>query len=228
MISATAPRAAAAPRGRLTDADREAIAHYTENGGFKAMNSHLRSGKPAPAAVQRAIVALKVALDKLPSHQRVVHRFMSLGLRKQTFDTRAISRFLEGLKVGRVVVEKGFMSTTANTIPSGKFDDGTTVRIEVRARSAKNIASASMYAAEAEYLIPPGARLRVVSVKGELADSYADGGFTNPEPSAWVGYYDAFKRYFPPMTDAQVLAKAAKGLTPRLVVTLEELPPKTV
>jgi hypothetical protein len=224
-VNRSTTTAPAAPSGSsLSQADRSAIQHYTDNQGYVQMNAYLRKGKPSTPAVKRAVAALNAALAKLPPETRLVHRFMSVGLSKEQFDTKAISRFLAAMSVGRTYTEKGFLSTTSNDVPSGKFDDGVTVRIEVRARTAKNVASASQYQAEQEYLLPPGTRFRVLQVKGEMAESYPDGSATNPTTEAWVGFRDAFKGYFPAMGDAEVKEHVNKGKTPVLVVTLEELP----
>jgi hypothetical protein len=224
-VNRTVAAAPVAPSGpALSQADRAAIQHYTDNQGYVQMNAYLRKGEPSTPAVKRAVAALNAALAKLPPETRVVNRYMSVGLLKERFDMKAISRFLEKARVGRTFTEKGFLSTTSNDVPSGKFDDGVTVRMEVRARTAKNVASASKYEAEQEYLFSPGARFRVLEMKGEMVNCYPDGSATNPTTEAWVGFRDAFKRYFPAMTDAEVRELVNKGKTPVLVITVEELP----
>lgn len=160
----------------LTAAEEEAIDTYTGD-AFAAINAQLRLGQPFTPEQRRVVSALtRAARHRTLGHDVILYR--GLGNNHPLAKVLAEEGW-DALRshVGDVLVEPGFMSTTATqSVAMGDFSGVDRVLLEIRAPASTeglylgHMGQFGSYAGatgEEEVLLPPGQKYRIVEVREE-------------------------------------------------------------
>jgi len=145
------------------------VKQYTRGG--HSMNKHLRGGKPdeiVGSGAYRKKVSVKTiardlnkTLDQLPDHSGTVYRGTGRHLKKDwNADVRR-------LKPGKVITDKGFLSTSTKKSAADQFarhrEHG--IFYTIKSKTGKGVKKWSSYKHEEEILFKAGSRFKVISSK---------------------------------------------------------------
>ncbi|AFY38212.1 hypothetical protein Lepto7376_1893 [[Leptolyngbya] sp. PCC 7376] len=160
-------------KGAYARLSKEAVAaliYYTsESEGYRQINRLLRGEMMKFANTEKAIgwnVAkakrdytqhikfINEALNKLPNHGGVVYR-------GTTIDPKQLAKY----KVGQIVTEKGFLSTSSNLAIGQAFSGN--VFYSIVSQTGKAIKDLSEFSGEDEVLFRPDTKFKVLSVENK-------------------------------------------------------------
>lgn len=141
----------------FTLAEMSAIMQYISS-DFYAINEKLRNGVSLTKTESRMVQQLDEALKKMPYYKGTVSRSMYFG------DEDAVQKCLEQFRIGEVVCDSGFMSTTCGAElynPKGE------IQIYIKnAGKGRNLTSVN--GAEMEVLYERGTKFRVIYTTEEV------------------------------------------------------------
>jgi len=155
----------------LTEEEREAFTYYTEEGFYEIRRcQNLRRG--CTQAIKEYIRHLYNAMDRAPKVKGMVYRGMTMRSDK-------FAEFMSKLERYKKLIDNGFLSTSRKREKAIGFmkQEGRlnreSVLLEIKAKRGVNISSVSYYEEEAEVLLYPGARLKLVDLSfNEELESY--------------------------------------------------------
>lgn len=138
------------------------IKHYT-NGSYNALNKALRSGQPMSEAQATLAAHLDAAIRKSKiSEDTTVYRGIA----------EPAKFFGSDVKIGTVIVDNGFISTSKNTSTATNFGgQGLVAKIKLpKGSSAMDVSPLSLHSSEKEVLLPRGSMFKIVGVSGKTVE----------------------------------------------------------
>ena len=153
VASVSAPKAESASGGAghygMTQDELTSLKGYTGS-HYKSLNDALRSGMMTETQYGH-VNRINSALSKLPAYKGVVRRGINANL-------------TDRYKVGMIVEERSFTSTTTNS--SASFGSSTGTKYEIESVSGRAVKSFSQHPSENEVLFQTGTRFKVIGVTG--------------------------------------------------------------
>ena len=155
MVSASTP---------ITPGQRVSLKYYTSN-NYTKMNGCLRFNTGCTPQIKAHIA--DAAGGMRPTTQNIT-TFRGTGL--QAFGVSNIAQ-LENM-IGKTITEPGFSSTSIS--PGSAFSGDVAMQIEIPAGTPGSyVGNISHYQYEKEFLLPPGAKFRILEVKPASGGSKA-------------------------------------------------------
>jgi hypothetical protein len=139
-----------------------AIKAYTD-GSYSKLNAALRAGKPMDAAQATLAAHLDTAIRKSKIKEDIT---TYRGVKEPA------KFFGENVKIGTVIVDNGYISTSKNpSTGHGWSGDGLVAKIKLpKGSSALDVSPMSLHSSEAEVLLPRGSMFKIVGVSGKTVE----------------------------------------------------------
>lgn len=120
-----------------------AVYSYTQD-GYKKYNKQLRAGQKCPA-----LNSILKDMEQFNLHNGITFRCVNYSR-------------VEALVVDDIYYDKGFMSTSKLRVEALAFGGKNKALLRISSRSGRDISPLSSFEEEAEVLIPPGVKFRVI------------------------------------------------------------------
>ncbi len=148
-------------KGAMASAEALSIAFYTGN-GYIPMNRVLRGDVAKLPLLENIIYSAASGLNKLDKFEGTVYRTENLNV-------SMLKAIRETLKVGNIVLEEVFLSTTrlAN-LGFAKPSSGVNISYAIQSKTGRSVVSLSAFQSEDEVLFAPGTAFRVLSYSEEV------------------------------------------------------------
>lgn len=216
----------------LSAAEVASLRGYT-GGNYLYINGVLRGLSPKQIAknarlqrrsleqIKKDISEVVSGLRKIPAEKRRLFRYLDVAYSNRGVDVIELNEFYQKHQVGSIVSDPAFVSATSLSNPrKTHFVARITHRFEIDALSARSISQYSQEPNENEFILLPGSRFQVISIKSgflKTADTIYDRDY-------WRSFLKAHVEYFGQYSDAEITRFFDRGMQPIIKVKLRELP----
>ena len=151
-------------RESLSEDELKAIDSYTEI-GYEAIKNCQNDKRDCSKLIKKDIRNLKSALDRAPKYEGETYRGLNFGIEER-------DQFVASVVANGGMVDKGFLSTSHHVKVATRFategeEDTNSVAgvlLTIQNKSGVDISKLSSHTEEAEVVILPGAKLRLLNV----------------------------------------------------------------